>query len=79
MSAPSLLLSVSLSLSHFLFCIASHGTGHQLLKAGSKRRKTKAEIVDAKLAEDMRRSEVENITARNQQLERELIASQQQS
>jgi hypothetical protein len=35
-----------------LFCAASHGTGHHLLKAGSKRRRTRADIDEAMLMDE---------------------------
>ena len=39
---------------NFLHCAANHGTGYHLLKVGSKRRRTQAEVKDDKFEEDLR-------------------------
>jgi len=42
---------------------AGHGTGHQMLKAGSKRRRTRAELDEAKMLEEVKQEETEERAA----------------
>jgi len=53
----------------------SHGTGHQLLKAGSKRRRTKAEVEDAKMEAEARERAIDQAVAKSKGLEGQLIES----
>ncbi len=67
------------SVFNIIFCAASHGTGHQLLKVGSKRRRTQAEIKDDKFEEEMRDENLTDAINKAHRLERELMVSKQQA
>lgn len=60
---------------NFLYCVATNGTGYHLLKVGSKRRRTKAEIKDDQMEEMMKEDHLNNIINRSKRLERELVAA----
>ena len=62
---------------NFLYCAATNGTGYHLLKVGSKRRRTKAEIKDDQMEEMMREDHVNDVINKSKRLERELVKSQQ--
>jgi hypothetical protein len=67
------------SVFNIMYCAASHGTGHQLLKVGSKRRRTQAELKDDKFEEEMRDEHLNDAINKAQRLERELMASQEKA
>jgi len=64
---------------NFLHCVASHGTGYHLLKVGSKRRRTQAEVKDDKFEEDMRDEHLNDAINKARRLEHELMASQEKA
>ena len=62
-----------------MFCAASHGTGHHLLKVGSKRRRTKAEVKDEQMEEMLRDEHVDDAINKSKRLERDLIKAQREA
>ena len=67
-SESHLLVSVHLVF-NLMYCAASHGTGHQLLKVGSKRRRTQAELKDDRFEEEMRDEAMTDAINKAQRLE----------
>ena len=57
-------------------CIANHGISSMLLKVGAKRRRTKEQIEDDRLAEAQRLQAVEEHIAENKALRDKLEAKQ---
>lgn len=64
---------------NILSSIVSKGVGAQLLKVGSKRRRTKAQIKAEKEAEEAKQSEVNKKIARISQLEAQIDSLQNQA
>ena len=64
---------------NIVHCAASNGSGVHLLKVGSKRRRTKQEIKDEQLEAEMRDDAIQAATRRADNLERQLMASQQEA
>ena len=62
-----------------LYCAATNGTGYHLLKAGSKRRRTKAEIKDDKFEEELREEALTEARNSKLRMEHDLIKAQQQA
>ena len=60
---------------NIVFCIAGHGSGYNLLKVGSKRRRTQAELKDDKMEEEMRDEAMTDAINKTVRLERELVAA----
>ena len=63
-------------MSNIVYCAASNGTGYHLLKVGSKRRRTEAELKDDKLEEELRDEAMKEANDRADRLEQQLAQAQ---